>query len=130
MKKDIVYAPVAGVSVAVVRQQDEPDAYGWTVVLFNENDAPITNVFVTSRGYTDQQETSVLRHFFAEILPQSNQIIESIVPEVFGLNNEFWVSYYIKDQVFDKKFIFPSNCISTQNLVILPTLNRPGILAQ
>ncbi len=130
MKKDIVYAPVAGVSVAVVRQQDEPDAYDWTVVLFNENDAPITNVFVTSRGYTDQQETSVLRHFFAEILPQSNQIIESIVPEVFGLNNEFWVSYYIKDQVFDKKFIFPSDCISTQNLVILPTLNRPGILAQ
>ena len=130
MKKDIVYAPVVGVEVGIVRQKNELGHHDWTVVLFNNKDVPITQVFVTSKGYSDQQKTSVLRHFFADIPPHSNQIIESIMPEVFVLNNEFWVSYYIDSQVFDKRFVFEAGSISVENLVIIPSLNRTGILAR
>ena len=130
MKKDIVYAPVEGVEVGIVRQKNELGDHDWTVVLFNEKDVPITQVFVTSKGYSDQQQTSVLRHFFADIPPRSNQIIESIMPEVFVLNNEFWVSYYIDGQIFDKRFVFEAGSISIENLVIIPSLNRTGILTR
>ena len=130
MKKDIVYAPVEGVEVGIIRQKNELGDHDWTVVLFNEKDVPITQVFVTSKGYSDQQQTSVLRHFFADIPPRSNQIIESIMPEVFVLNNEFWVSYYIDGQIFDKRFVFEAGSISIENLVIIPSLNRTGILAR
>lgn len=130
MKKDIVYAPVEGVEVGIIRQKNELGDHDWTVVLFNEKDVPITQVFVTSKGYSDQQQTSVLRHFFADIPPRSNQIIESIMPEVFVLNNEFWVSYYIDGQIFDKRFVFEAGSISIENLVIIPSLNRTGILTR
>ena len=51
MKKDIPFLPVEGIQVAIVRTVDELNAEAWHVALINRNAQPITNVFVTSRGY-------------------------------------------------------------------------------
>ena len=132
MKKDINFLPVEGVQVAIARQENELGQYDWRVFILNQNDAPITNVFVTSKGYglkdTEEQKTSTLRHFFAEIKPGGHEIVETIMPDVFHLNNEYWVSYFIGNQIFDKKFIFVPDSIIEGNLATVPLLGLEGIL--
>ena len=130
MKKDIPFVAVEGVYVAVV-QGKQAD---WRVYLINRNASTITNIFVTSRGYDqagkDQQQTSVLRHYFTELAPGESALIEPIMPDLFRLNNEYLVSYFIDGQIFDKKFVFVLDSITEANLIEIKELNLLGILHQ
>jgi hypothetical protein len=128
MKKDIDFLPVSGIQVVVARRKNELDTFDWQVFLINRNAVPIHSVFVTSKGYgkpekaDELQKTSTLRHFFAGIEPGSHEVVETIMPDVFHLTNEFWVSYYIDSQIFDKKFIFVPDSITEAHLVRVPVL--------
>ena len=132
MKKDINFLPVEGVQVVIARKENVLGEYDWQVFLINQNDVPIKNVFVTSKGYglknDEEQKTSTLRHFFVEVQPAAYEVVETIMPDVFHLNNEYWVSYFIDDQIFDKKFIFVPDSIVEENLVPVPALGLEGIL--
>ncbi|GAB3891492.1 hypothetical protein [Spirosoma agri] len=132
MKKDINFLPVEGVQIVIARKKNEVGTYDWQVFLINQNEVPITTVFVTSKGYgqlkDEEQKTSTLRHFFVEIKPNAYEVVESIMPDVFHLNNEYWVSYFIGDQIFDKKFIFVPDSIIEEHLVTVPALGLEGIL--
>lgn len=132
MKRDINFLPVEGVQVVVARKPNELNDYDWQVYLINQNDVSISNVFVTSKGYGRVQEeitkTSTLRHFFVSLQPGEHQVVETIMPEVFHLNNEYWVSYFIDGQIYDKKFIFVPDSITEQHLVKIPALGLEGVL--
>ncbi|MBD2757217.1 hypothetical protein [Spirosoma validum] len=132
MKKDINFLPVVGVQIVIARKENLLGDYDWQVFLINQNDVPIKTVFVTSKGYgqknDEEQKTSTLRHFFVEIQPGAHEVIETIMPDVFHLTNEYWVSYFIGDQIFDKKFIFVPDSIVDENLVPVPALGLEGIL--
>ncbi len=132
MKKDIPFLPVEGIQVVVARKLNELNAYDWQVFLINQNEQPIHTVFVTSRGYGEkdgeEQKTATLRHFFVSIEPNAHELIETIIPDVFHLNNEYWVSYYVGNQIYDKKFIFVPDSITEQHLVNIPALGLEGIL--
>lgn len=135
MKKDISFLPVEGVQVVIARKLTEINQYEWQVYLINQNDVGIRNVFVTSKGYgfadekqEQQQSTSTLRHYFPELQPSEHVVVETIMPDVFHLNNQYWVSYYIGDQIFDKKFIFVPDSITEQNLIQIQELGLEGIL--
>ena len=137
MKKDIPFLPVENVKVAVAREMNESGAFDWRVFLLNRNDVALTNVFVTSKGYGSQAEgrpedepkrTSTLRHMFARIEPQGFVVVEGIDPAVFHLYSEYWVSYYINGQIYDKKFIFVPDSITEENLIPIAQLGMEGIL--
>ena len=132
MKKDINFLPVEGVQIVIARKENELGGHDWRVFLINRNDVPIKTVFVTSKGYglknNEEQKTSTLRHFFMEVQPGAHEVVETIMPDVFHLTNEYWVSYFIGDQIFDKKFIFVPDSIVDENLVPVPTLGLEGIL--
>lgn len=132
MKKDINFLPVEGVQIVIARKENVSSGYDWQVFLINQNRVPIKTVFVTSKGYgqknEEEQKTSTLRHFFVEVKPGAHEVVESIMPDVFHLNNEYWVSYFIGDQIFDKKFIFVPDSIVEENLVTVPALGLEGIL--
>lgn len=135
MKKDISFLPVEGVQIAIVRTKIELDAEAWHVVLINRNEEPISTIFVTSKGYsnsesevTAEQKTSTLRHFFPEVQPQQHVVVEPILPDVFHLNNEYWVSYFIGNQIYDKKFIFVPDSIVEKNLIEIEPLGLEGVL--
>ena len=118
MKKDIIHPTVDGVKVAVARRQDELGNVLWDVYLINRLKNPIDTVFVTSSGYGvdvdgNKIKTASLRYFFKEVAGEEIVKIEPISPEVFHINNEYWVSYYIGNQIFDKKFIFVPESIVT-----------------
>lgn len=135
MKKDIIFHSVKGIQVAIVRSTNELNAEEWNVVVINRNDGPVTSVFVTSKGYgnsesgtnTDQR-TSTLRHFFPEIPPGDHVVVEPIMPDVFHLNNEFWISYFIDSQIYDKKFIFVPDSIVEENMMTIDPLGLEGVL--
>lgn len=132
MKKDIQFPPVEGVKVAIARQINKANQPEWRVFLINRNRQTITNVFVTSKGYGEKdevkQKTSTLRHFFAEVPGSSHHLIEPIDPQVFHLTNEYWVSYFIGNQVYDKKFIFVPDSITEGNLIPIQNLGLEGVL--
>ena len=71
----------------------------WGVYLINDNLTELENVMIVSKDYEskdkDTRQTSTLRHIVEKIEGQSFAKVESIMPEVFSLFNEFWVSYYI-----------------------------------
>ena len=132
MKKDINFLPVEGVQIVIARKENELGEYDWRVFLINRNDVVIRTVFVTSKGYglknDEEQKTSTLRHFFVDVQPGAHEVVETIMPDVFHLTNEYWVSYFIDDQIFDKKFIFVPDSIVDENLVPIPILGLEGIL--
>lgn len=131
MKKDILFPQVVGVHIAVAHGENESEKL-WQVILINENDHAIENITIQSRGYGEKDgkpvETSVLRHFFPILDKKSFQVIELIDPAVFSLNNEYWVSYFIGNQVYDKKFIFVPESIIQKHITFIPILNKEGIL--
>ena len=111
MKKDIDFSPVTGVKLAIAKEETATGTE-WAVYIINLNLIELRNVMITSKGYGEingeVKKTSTLRHMLEELGEQSVAKVEPIDPAVFVLNNEFWVSYYIMDQIFDKKFIFTS----------------------
>lgn len=133
MKKDIAFRPVEGVKITIARSFNEANEAEWDVYLINRLKTPINTVFVTSRGYGfdkdgNQVKTSQLRHFHKEVAAEEIIKIEMITPDVFYLNNEYWVSYFIDSQVFDKKFIFVPESIKEENLIHIEQLNLKGVL--
>lgn len=131
MKKDIDFGKVEGVYVSIAREEIDGQ-HLWKVYLINDNTFEINNVLINSKGYGtkdgEEQKTSVLRHFIETIPAQSIAPIETIQPDVFHLNNEYWVSYYTHDGLFDKKFIFVPDSIIEENIQFIPQLNLEGVL--
>ncbi|MDQ3292770.1 MAG: hypothetical protein M3Q05_15905 [Bacteroidota bacterium] len=132
MKEDINFDPVEGVSIAIVTEMNEVNEPIWSVYLINQNDVYLDNVLVSSRGYGEDKgeeiKTSVLRHMFEQIQPKSYAKIEPIDPAIFHIYNEYWVSYYIGRQIYDKRFVFVPDSIVEENLIYISMLGRKGVL--
>lgn len=132
MKSDIQIPRVKNVTIAIAQEKSMPDGAEWRAFLINDNDVDIENTLVASKGYGEKngeaQKTSVLRHYLETVPANSTALIEPIDPGVFHLNNEYWVSYYIDGQIYDKRFIFVPETICKENLVFVKALNTEGIL--
>ena len=132
MKKDIIPQIVEDIAVAVVTEENDLGEKEWNVYLLNLKKEKIEGVLVTSKGYGsldgEEVKTSTLRHFLDEVKAQSFVKIEPIVETVFGLNNEFWVSFYINKIMYDKKYIFLAESITPTNLITIPLINKKGVM--
>lgn len=131
MKKDIDFSPVTGVKLAIAKEETK-NGIEWGVYIINLNLIELNTVMITSKGYGEldgeMRKTSTLRHMIQELGAQSVAKIEPIDPSVFALTNEFWVSYYILDQIFDKKFIFTSGSFDPSLQQMIPELGLEGVL--
>lgn len=132
MKKDIEIPVVKDVAVAIVKEKNESEQDEWNVYLVNLKENPIEGVLVSSRGYgeinSEKRNTSELRHFLDVVGARSFVKIEPIIEDVFPLNNEYWVSFYIDKKMYDKKYIFLAESIKEENLTKVPILNKKGVL--
>lgn len=133
MKKDIIFPVVEGIKIAVTRSGSPVDKI-WEVHIINDNDTHIEGVIVVSKGYgfnhakNENQTTSTLRHLLEAVPAKSTALIEPLNEDVLHLFNEYWVSYYIGRQIYDKKFIFVPESIVDDNFVYIPQLETEGIL--
>ena len=132
MKKDLPENIVEDISIAGSLESETPEAKNWSVYLINRKEETLKNVLVTSKGYdvSDGKDikTSILRHFIGDVEGNSFALIEPIDDALFGLTNEYWLSYYIDGVIYDKKFIFLPESIVDDNFIKLPILNKPGVL--
>ncbi|RYG45983.1 MAG: hypothetical protein EOO01_16900 [Chitinophagaceae bacterium] len=132
MIKDLPENNVQDIAVGVALESENIQAKIWYVYLINLKKEPIENVLITSRGYGEkdgkQVKTSTLRHMFPKLEPGTFKVIEPIDEETFGLTNEYWLSYYIGKDIYDKKFIFLPESIVDMNLIKLPVVNKPGVM--
>lgn len=132
MMKDIEIPEVTNVTLAITREQAPGEKEEWKVYLINRNEYPIDNTLVASKGYGEKegekQQTSTLRHFLQSVPPHGATLIERIDPAVFHLNNEYWVSYYIDQQIFDKRFVFVPDSIREESLTFIKEIEMQGVL--
>ncbi|MCU0419878.1 MAG: hypothetical protein MUC38_09485 [Cyclobacteriaceae bacterium] len=132
MMKDIEIPQVQNVTLAVVREKNNLMQDEWRVYLINNNDFAIENTLVASKGYGErngeEQRTSTLRHFLQTVPARGSVMIEPIDAGVFHLNNEYWVSYYIGRQIYDKRFVFVPDSIKEDNLSFIKELDKQGVL--
>jgi hypothetical protein len=131
MIKDIHVPKVEDIAIAVVKE-GEVDELHWNVYLVNLKEEQIDGVLVSSKGYGTIKgkdvKTSVLRHFFDTMAPRSFVMVEPIMENVFPLNNEYWVSFYIKGVIYDKKFVFLPETIQENFFSTIPVLNKRGVM--
>lgn len=132
MLKDIKQESYEGVAVAVVHELNDEMEMVWNVYAINYTQHLMYGVLVSSKGYGiidgEEKKTSALRHFLDEIPALSYVKIEPIQAELFLISNEYWMSYYIQDKLYERKYVFEPNSIAEENLETVSLLNKPGIL--
>lgn len=132
MIKDLPKNVVKDIAIAVALEKESVESKIWYVYLINLKNVPIENVLITSKGYGEKNgapvKTSTLRHMIPIVESKSFKLIEPIDEQTFGLNNEYWLSYYIGKDIFDKKFIFLPESIVEMNFTKLPVINKVGVM--
>ena len=123
---------VENVTVAIVKEMNDLNDLEWTVYLLNLKDEKIEKVLVSSHGYGSINEemvkTSTLRHFLDDIEPSAFVKFEPIMESLFGINNEYWVSFFIDNVMYDKKYVFLPETIKEENFILIPHINKPGVM--
>ncbi|PRZ26353.1 hypothetical protein [Flavobacterium granuli] len=135
MKSDIIIPEVENVFVATVQEwSDDFMEKVWYAYLVNDSDFLIEGVMVVSKAFGtmdgEMKKTSLLRHAFVEVPAVSVVKIEMIEKSVLALNNEFSVSYFIGNKMYDKKFIFKANSINEAETEEVPILFVEGIIVR
>ena len=132
MIKDLPENKVKDIAIAVALEKESVETKLWYVYLINLKSEPIENVLITSRGYGEKNgkpvKTSILRHMFPLVEQGAYKLIEPIDEQTFGLSNEYWLSYYIGKEIYDKKFIFLPESIVEMNFTRLPVVNKVGVM--
>ncbi len=123
---------VSGVYVAVISEIGGEGEKIWNAYIVNDKSEPIENVFVSSKGYLvnlkgEESKSSVLRHFYKVVPAKSSQKIEVVIDDVLKLNNEYFVSFYHQDRLFDKKFVFLAETIKKENISVVPIIQKQGV---
>jgi hypothetical protein len=134
MREELKGPKVENVAVAVVQEIGEGNEFIYNTYLLNLRDDIMEGIIITSTGFGvnvetgEKVRTSTLRHCIELMLPNEAAKIEPIMEEVFGLTNEYWVSFWVNDQMFDKKFIFLPETIQEKNMKLIPVLGVKGVI--
>ncbi|MCT4559945.1 MAG: hypothetical protein N4A41_01085 [Crocinitomicaceae bacterium] len=134
MREELLGPKVENVAVAIVPEKDEEGNEQHYVYLISYREDIMEGIIITSVGYGnnantgEKVKTSMLRHCIEVLLPNEAAKIEPIMEDLFGLSNEYWVSFWADDVMYDKKFVFLPETIKEENYKVIPKLNKKGIL--
>lgn len=131
MKKDIQIPEVSGVEMAIVfEHNDIYNSDDWNVYIINKKDVDLELVVIVSKGYNDQKISSILRKKIAVLPANSFAKVELIQPELFALTNEFQVSFFENNTLYDKTFTFEKGSVKEGALRMIPALQKRGVIAK
>lgn len=132
MLKDIPELKVENVAIAVVKETNSQGREEWNAYILNLKDEELEGVLITSKGYGIREgetiKTSTLRHFIENIPAHSFTRIEPIIDNVLALNNEYWVSFYLNNNMYDRKYVFLPGVINENYFTNIPLLNKRGVM--
>ena len=131
MKKDIDPPVVTDMGIAIVREEIGGEQV-WNSYLINLKEVDIEGVIIVSKGYGEiehePKKTSMLRHYIDVMPARSFSRIEPIIEEVFGMFNEYGLTFFEGGKMYDRKFIFVPESISEQNFTEIPLIGVKGVL--
>lgn len=131
MKKDIQITKAENVHVAVVNEYN--DIYktnDWNAYIINGKTVDIEMVLIVSKGFDQNTVTSTMRHKLEKLPAQSYAKIELLQDEMLHLNNEFKVTFFEGNTMFEKTFLFRKNTINVKAFQIIPVMNAKGVLVK
>ncbi len=134
MREGLLGPRVENVAVAVVEEKGENNEICYNVYLLNLRDDIMEGIIITSKGYGENAvtgekvKTATLRHCLEVLLPNEVAKIEPIVEEVFGISNEYWVSFWVDGVMYDKKYVFVAESINSANIKLIPMLGAKGVI--
>ncbi len=131
MKTDIEIPRVEGVFVAAVLEDNrEFRSQDWNTYIINSKPVPLEIILIVSRGYDAKRSTATLRHTIKILPARSYAKIEYLQDEVLELNNEFLITFFEGNRMYEKTFTLKKNSIKESALTELPVMPVKGILAQ
>lgn len=135
MQKDISIPKVENVYVAAIKEwNDDFMEQTWYAYLINDNSQKLEMAIVVSRAYGtlngEQRKTGTFRHVFKEVEPYGYVKIELLENNVLQLNNEFAVTYFIDNTLYDKTYTFRTNTINENAFVEVPCINKKGVIVK
>ncbi len=126
MKKDLDIEEVSGVFIAFLPNRDN-----WSVYIINNRKDSLETVIVNASGEGKlegkEKQTATLRFLLNDIPAESVKPFEILLPDSLKLSHRYWVSYYIGNRIFDKKFVYTPEMYE-DDLQDLPVFGSPGIL--
>ncbi|HLN94723.1 MAG TPA: hypothetical protein VK183_03740 [Flavobacterium sp.] len=134
MQKDITIPEVKNVFMAALPEwSDDFMDKVWNVYLINDSDDDLHDIMVVSKAFGtidgEMRKTSMLRHALVEMPAVSAVKIEMIEKSVLALNNEFMLTYFIGNTLYDKKYIFKANFSEKPLMQQVPVLLKEGVIA-
>ncbi len=135
MKKDIIIPEVENVFLAEDQKWNDDFMENiWYIYLVNDSDFDLDGVMVVSKAFGtidgEMKKTSLLRHAFVEVPAVSVVKIEMLEKSVLALNNEFMVTFFIGNTLYDKKFTFKANAITLGYVEEVPILFVDGVIVR
>ena len=135
MKSDITIPTVENVFLAAVQEwSDDYMEKVWYVYLINDSDFNLDSVMVVSKAFGtidgEMKKTSLLRHAFMQVPAVSVVKVEMVEKSVLQLNNEFMITYFIGNTLYDKKFIFRAQSITPDYVEEVPILFVDGVIVR
>jgi len=131
MKKDINIPKVKGVYVAVVNEyNDIYKTQDWNAYIINDKEVDLEVVLIVTNGYSENKTTSTFRKKLDTLPAKSYAKIELMQEELFALNNQFKVTYFENNQMFDKTYLFRKNTINKKALQPIPLMKARGVLVK
>ena len=131
MKKDIYIPKVENVHLAVVYEyNDIYKSNDWNAYIINDKEVDLEMVLIVTRGYSETKETSTMRHKLDKLPAKSFAKIELMQEAVLQLNNEFKVTFFENNTLFDKTYLFRKNTINIKALQTMPLMNKKGVLVK
>jgi hypothetical protein len=126
MKKDLDIEEVSGVYIAFLPNRDN-----WSVYVINNRKEALETVIVNASGEGKlegkEKQTATLRFLLNDIPAESVKPFELLMPDSLKISHRYWVSYYIGNRIFDKKFVYTPD-LYDEDLQDLPVFGSPGIL--
>lgn len=131
MKKDIEIPVAKDVYIALIHEWNEEFlSKDWNAYIINNRNTPIEMALIVSKGYDGDRKTSTMRHAIGVVGAKTYEKIELVQEDVLTLNNEFFVTYYADNKLYEKRFLFEKNSIQESNLITVPLIEKDGIFAQ
>ncbi|WP_290699037.1 hypothetical protein [Lacinutrix sp.] len=131
MKKDIHIPKVENVYIAVVNEyNDIYKTQDWNAYIINDKDVDIEMVLIVTSGYNEDKMTSIFRKKLDVLPKKSYAKIELMQEDLFALNNQFKVTFFEDNKMFDKTYTFRKNTINLKALQSLPLMEVKGVLVK
>jgi hypothetical protein len=108
MLKDLNFDPVTDVRLAIAKTPEKTGESTFYLYLINGKQEALKNVLVMTEAAENEdgsgRKTSKLRHFIEHIDPMHSIKVETVDPAVLGFYNRIWLSFYLDEQIYDRRY--------------------------